>query len=582
MPLTAKQRRLHEFLGRLADRFRRGELLLLDVVHAVEQKHHYLPKEVLEEFCDLAHLPPSRVQAFVSSHSNLSMQRPRRVNVKICRDLPCHLAGSRTLLHAATANQTAQGPTEVSVVESHCMGFCDSAPVASINGCIHRNLTQGNLTQLIKTELNGRLVTKNSSQEKTNQLQQPSLAEYMADGGYAVYESLLRRGDPDSVIQRLEASGLRGFGGAGFKTGLKWRMVHEAKGSEKVVICNAEEGESGTFKDRKLLTQDPHSVLEGLFIAAWTVGASRAYVYLHQEYAEARRILNNCLKQLQRNRLTGMNIRGSGFNLCVRIVEAAGSYVSGEETALLESMEGNRCEPRLRPPYPATHGLHGKPTLIQNVETLSCIPQILKDNEAQLPNQAPKPRLKLYSVSGAVKQPGVYKLPLGSTARQLIHECAHGPSIGAGVKAFFPGGVSGGFLPASHMDVPLDFEALNKVGCSLGTGGVIVVDEKKCIVDVVENCLEFFARESCGKCTPCSLGTQRLLSILRTVKQGKAEPAHIALLRELGVAMNDASICGLGQTAYNPVRCALEFFEDEFLDHLHGRCLVGSCHAEAR
>ncbi|MFQ5762909.1 MAG: NADH-quinone oxidoreductase subunit F, partial [Candidatus Bathyarchaeia archaeon] len=401
---------------------------------------------------------------------------------------------------------------------------------------------------------------------------------------YTVYEFLLRRGDPDAVIQRLDASGLRGFGGAGFKTGLKWRLVHEAKGSEKIVICNAEEGEPGTFKDRSLLIQDPHSVLEGLFIAAWTVGASRAYVYLRQEYAEARMILNDCLKQLQRSRLVGRNIRGSGFNLCIRIVEAAGSYVSGEESALLESMEGNRCEPRLRPPYPATHGYGGQPTLIQNVETLSCIPDILKDNpvRSQLSGRETNARQKLYSVSGSVKWPGVYKLPLGTTARQLIYEHAKGPQAGREVKAFFPGGVSSGFLPASHMDVPLDFEALNKVGCSLGTGGVIVVDERSCIFDVVENCLEFFARESCGKCTPCRMGTEQQLLILRAVKQGKAGPEHINLLKELGAVMNDASICGLGQTAYNPVRCALEFFQDEFLDHLHGRCAVGSCQAEAR
>ena len=378
--------------------------------------------------------------------------------------------------------------------------------------------------------------------------------------------------DATQIVSILKASGLRGMGGAGFPAGQKWEFVIREAAVPKYVVCNADEGEPGTFKDRTFLEQSPHEVLEGLLVAATAIGAKEAVVYVREEYAAARANLRRAIGELRKAGLPPSD------GPRVRIVVGAGAYVCGEETAMLESIEGKRGEPRLRPPYPASFGLWGMPTLIHNVETLARVSQILRRGADWFRSLGRNGAagMRRFAFSGHVAKPGWADAPLGLPLEDLIREYAGGPGDGHSLKAVFPGGLASGFLGPGQLTTPMDFEAVARTGASLGSGGVIALDDRVCAVDTAENCLEFFAHESCGKCTPCRAGSEKLLQMVRNLRMGKSS-LDSGAVDELAATMIDTSICGLGTTAPVALRLALQHFPEEFDAHARGRCPTGWC-----
>ncbi len=408
----------------------------------------------------------------------------------------------------------------------------------------------------------------------------PGLAEletYRRQGGYATLAGVLAGKSPDECIQIVKESGLRGRGGAGFPTGLKWSFVPKGGERPKYLVCNADESEPGTFKDRELLVKNPHGLIEGVALAAWAVQANTGYVYLRGEFAYVQAILDRAIAEARAAGLLGGNVAGSGFRFDLHTHLGAGAYICGEETALLSSLEGFRGQPRLKPPFPAVEGLYRCPTVVNNVETLMNVPHILAHGAAWYRQWGTEksPGTKVFSVSGPVARPGNYELPLGVPLRVLLEERCGGLRDGRKVKAVIPGGSSVPPLPASLLDTPLDFESLNAAGTFLGSGGVIVIDEGSCLVDSLWNLVRFYAHESCGKCTPCREGTYWMSQILERLERGGGRSGDLDLLADLADNILGRSFCPLGDAAAMPVQGFLRHFRDEFEHHVtHRACLV--------
>jgi NADP-reducing hydrogenase subunit HndC len=390
---------------------------------------------------------------------------------------------------------------------------------------------------------------------------------------------------PAQVIDEIRKSGLKGRGGAGFPTGLKWGFVAKASGKQKYVICNADESEPGTFKDRLILEGDPHSILEAMAIAGYAVGATEAFVYVRGEYFLAQDRLRSAIEQAREYGLLGKNILGSGFDFDVHVHTGAGAYICGEETALIESIEGKRGEPRARPPYPTTNGLWNMPTLVNNVETLANIPPILRNGgdwyrKFGTPSS---PGTKVYTILGNVNVTGLIEVPMGITLREVIAIYAKGMKGGKSFKIAQTGGSSGSIIPASLQDTPMDFDSFNKAGVSLGSGALLICDEDTCVVDLARSLMNFFRKESCGKCTPCRVGTQRALQILTDITEGQAEMRDLDELVSLSENLAVLSNCGLGQTAGTPIRDILNHFRAEVEAHIRlGVCPTGVCPMQKR
>ncbi|MHB1162429.1 MAG: NADH-quinone oxidoreductase subunit NuoF [Chloroflexota bacterium] len=409
-----------------------------------------------------------------------------------------------------------------------------------------------------------------------------SLHQYVANDGYRSLHRALTRMTPAEVIEEVKASGLRGRGGAGFPTGMKWQFCREAEGSRKFMICNGDEGDPGAFMDRSVLEGDPHTVLEGMAIAAYAIGAGDGYLYVRAEYPLAIRRLELAIAQAEQHGLLGDNVMGTEFSFHARIKEGAGAFVCGEETALIASIEGKRGMPRQRPPFPAQSGLWGKPTTINNVETLASVPAILlkgPDWYAGMGTEKSK-GTKTFALAGKVKQPGLIEVPLGITLREVVFDIGGGIADDREFKAAQTGGPSGGCIPASALDLPMDFENLTRVGSIMGSGGLVVMDEDSCMVDVARFFLSFTQSESCGKCTPCRLGTKQMLDTLVRITEGKGEPEDLDRLLELGDAVRAGSLCALGGTSPNPVVSTLRYFRHEYEAHVFDkRCPAGVCTA---
>ncbi len=407
-----------------------------------------------------------------------------------------------------------------------------------------------------------------------------TLEGYRQNGGYQMLEKLAQKGASSQVIKEIKKSGLRGCGGAGFLTGLKWEMVAQATGDRKYVICNADEGEPGTFKDRILLEQDPHLLLEGMAIAGLTVGAGTGYIYVRGEFTLARKRLQQTLDEAYASNILGEKIMGSSANFHIKLQRGAGAYICGEETALIESLEGKRGVPRLRPPYPTTHGLQGCPTLVNNVETLARVPTILEkgaDWYCRLGRDGAA-GTKVYCLSGHVQKPGAYELPMGITASELIYDYGSGITGNKDLKAFSPGGLSSGVLPASQVNISLNYESLANAGSMLGSGAVVVMDESTCMVDIALRAARFYAHESCGECTPCRIGNLRMVQILSKITNGLGSWHDVTILKELGERMCRDSRCGLGQAAALPFLSSLKHFKEEYRAHTkEKKCPVGIC-----
>ncbi len=415
----------------------------------------------------------------------------------------------------------------------------------------------------------------------TGRLDCEDIREYLAFGGYGALARALFDLTPDEVIAEVQASGLRGRGGGGFPTGQKWAACRQAAGRPKYVVCNADEGDPGAFMDRSLLEGDPHRVLEGMAIAAYAVGAGEAFVYVRAEYPLAVRRIRRAIAQARAYGLLGPNILGSGYSLEVHVKEGAGAFVCGEETALLASIEGRRGMPRPRPPFPAAFGLWGCPTLINNVETLATVPFIIREGARAFRRYGTpsSPGTKTFALAGQVARTGLIEVPLGTTLRQVVFEIGGGMRRGRPFKAVQIGGPSGGCLTAEHLDLPLDFDSLRAAGAMVGSGGLVVLDQGTCMVEMARFFMRFVQDESCGKCVPCREGTRHMLKLLERMTAGRAGPQDLELLEELAAAVAEGSLCGLGRTAPNPVLTTLRYFRDEYLAHiLERRCPAGVCH----
>ena len=406
------------------------------------------------------------------------------------------------------------------------------------------------------------------------------IEEYIARDGYFALAKVLKEMTPLQIIDEVKKSGLRGRGGGGFPTGRKWDFTHLAKGETKYVICNADEGDPGAFMDRSILEEDPHAVLEGMCIAGYAIGSDQGYVYVRAEYPLAVKRIEIALKQAREKGLLGKKLFGTDFQFNIEIRMGAGAFVCGEETSLIRSIQGLRGEPRPRPPFPAVSGLWGKPTLINNVETLANIPNIIREGSAWFASLGTERSkgTKVFALSGKVQNTGLIEVPMGTTLREVVFNLGGGISEGKKFKAAHTGGPSGGCLPEAYLDISLEYDTLLSVGSMMGSGGLIVMDEDSCMVDVARFYAEFNRDESCGKCTPCRIGTKRMLEILTRITEGKGKKGDLLDLEELAHVVKQNSLCGLGNAAPNPVLCTLKYFRQEYEDHIFNKhCQAGVC-----
>ncbi len=534
-----------------------------------------------------------------------------RSHVLVCGGTGCTSSGSQQIMETLKAEIEKNGLSEeVSVVQTGCHGLCALGPIMIIypDATFYALVKVEDIPEIVSEHLlKGRVVTRllyketvtpsgiKSLEDTDFYKKQHRIAlrncgvinpevieEYIGTGGYQALGKVLTEMTPDEVIQTILDSGLRGRGGAGFPTGLKWRLAKGNDADQKYVCCNADEGDPGAFMDRSVLEGDPHAVLEAMAIAGYAIGASQGYIYVRAEYPIAVQRLQIAIKQAREMELLGNNIFGTDFSFDIDLRLGAGAFVCGEETALMTSIEGKRGEPRPRPPFPAQKGLFGKPSILNNVETLANIPQIILNGPEWFASMGTEKSkgTKVFALGGKIHNTGLVEIPMGTTLREVIEEIGGGIPGGKKFKAAQTGGPSGGCIPAEHFDIPIDYDNLISIGSMMGSGGLIVLDEDDCMVDIAKFFLEFTVEESCGKCTPCRIGTRRMLEILTKITKGQATMEDLDKLEELCYYVKNNSLCGLGQTAPNPVLSTIRYFRDEYEAHIkEKRCPAGVCKA---
>ena len=533
----------------------------------------------------------------------------REKHILVCHGTGCTSSKSAEILANFKTILKEKQIKNVRVIKTGCFGLCAKGPIVIIRpedtfyamvkpeDCeeiIQTHIIEGNrVERLLCKDIDGKKV--NSLDELNFYKKQKRIAlkncgvinpedidEYIAFDGYLALEKVLKEMTPEEVIEVVTNSGLRGRGGAGFPTGKKWALTRASEGKQKYVVCNADEGDPGAFMDRSILEGDPHSVLEAMAIAAYTIGANKGYIYVRAEYPIAVKRLEIAIKQAKEYGILGEHIFGTDFDFDIEIRLGAGAFVCGEETALLESIEGKRGQPRVKPPYPAQAGLWGKPTLINNVETYSNIAQIIlngADWYASIGTKNSK-GTKVFALGGNVNNIGLVEVPMGTTLREIVYDIGGGIPNGREFKAAQTGGPSGGCIPKEHLDTPIDYESLKEIGSMMGSGGLIVMDDTKCMVCLAKFYLEFTVSESCGKCTPCRIGTKRMLELLEKLCSGEGSELDIYKLEKLAANIQKASICGLGQSAPNPVISTLKYFREEFRQHaIEKECKALECKA---
>ncbi|NLN04972.1 MAG: NADH-quinone oxidoreductase subunit NuoF [Clostridiaceae bacterium] len=531
-----------------------------------------------------------------------------RAHVLICGGTGCTSSGSIGLMDEfEKCIKEANIENEIKIVKTGCFGLCAEGPIVVIypEGCMYCRVTKEDIMEIVEEHLvKGRIVKRllegadapevDTDAEQTDffkkqfrialrncgKINPESIEEYIAEDGYMALGKVLTEMTPEDVIQTILDSGLRGRGGAGFPTGRKWEFARRSVSDQKYVCCNADEGDPGAFMDRSILEGDPHVVLEAMAIAGYAIGANKGYIYVRAEYPIAVQRLKTAIKQAKEYGLLGDNIFGTDFSFDIELVLGAGAFVCGEETALMTSIEGMRGEPRPRPPFPAVKGLWQKPTILNNVETYANIPVIInKGPEWFKQIGTEKSRgTKVFAVGGKIKNTGLVEIPMGTTLREVVYEIGGGIPGGKKFKAAQTGGPSGGCIPASLIDTPIDYDSLIKIGSMMGSGGLIVMDEDTCMVDIAKFFLEFTVEESCGKCPPCRIGTKRMYDILEKITNGNGELSDIDDLYELAEGIQSSALCGLGQTAPNPILSTLQYFKDEYIAHVvEKRCPAGVC-----
>ncbi len=537
-----------------------------------------------------------------------------RAHVLVCAGTNCSLKANKVVQERLVREVAKRGLTdEVKIVETGCFGLCEQGPTVVVypEGVLYCRVTPDDIPELVEEHLlKGRRLERLLYREEAEKAVQTvpeldffrgqvrivlrncgvidpeSIEEYIAQGGYQALGKALTSMTPAAVIEELKAAGLRGRGGAGFPTGTKWDFAAKAKSSDgvKYVVCNADEGEPGTFKDRLILEGDPHNVLEGMALAAYAIGAKKGYVYIRGEYGLSIERLEKAIEAAKKMSLLGKGIFGSSFDFEVEIRVGAGAYVCGEETALFESLEGGRGEPRLKPPYPTDAGLFGKPTVINNVETLANVTAIIGNGAKWFRQYGTEkcPGTKVFTLTGDIVNEGLIEVPMGITLREIIYTIGGGIPGGHSFKMAQSGGTSGGCMPAALLDVPMDYDELAKVGSALGSGALLIMDDTHCIVDIARVFARFFEHESCGKCTPCREGTLRIHEIVDRIAAGEATLKDVENLEALARTMTQACLCPLGQAAPVPVMTTLRYFRGEYDAHiLDKRCSTGTCRALA-
>jgi formate dehydrogenase beta subunit len=550
---------------------------LIDELRSIQHQFGYLPADRLQELAARIQVPLSQIHAVASFYPHFRLAPPAQAEVRVCADMSCHLRGAPQLKRGLDQAFRAGGPEKVSVRDVSCLGRCDQAPALSINDRIYCDVDEHRAAALVRDVLSGReLPAEPREHHRATVASDP----YSGNPKYSLVRKFIENPDWSAVIATLKAAGLRGMGGAGFPTGTKWEIVRSAPGKEKYIVCNADESEPGTIKDRFIMENVPYLVIEGMIMAGLVTGARRGILYIRHEYERPKEILQEEIDRCYRDGLLGLRILGSDLAFDLEIFVSPGGYICGEESALLEAIEGKRAEPRNKPPFPGTNGLWNQPTAINNVETFTFATVILSRGadwfKAQGTNAASG--MKFVGISGDVNRPGIYEVPMGTKYSQLIFEYAGGILGDRQLLGYAPSGPSSGYLPASMANLPLDWNAVAAAGSMVGSGAIVVCAEGRCMLDMALNAVRFYRNESCGKCVPCRVGSQKLVEMLTGWTEGRSSSSDLPLLDELSHALKLTSICGLGQVVPVPILSVLKHFREVVDDHLtHRRCPTGVC-----
>ena len=559
--------------------------MIFDDLRAIQQRHGFLPKPELEALSQRTSTPLYQIHSVASFYPHFHLAPPAKLDIRVCADMSCHLNSAAELRLDLEHRFASSSAKDVMIRDVSCLGRCDHAPAVSINDHILTGMTAESAEEIAREVLRGGSIEEPKPDHGPVRC---ASDPYPEGERYRVASKLAATKDWDGVLAELKSAELRGMGGAGFPTSMKWDLVRKQPGDEKYVVCNADESEPGTIKDRFILTHLPHLVMEGMILAGLIAGAKKGVLYIRHEYSLQEEILAEEIRRCYRTGFLGKNVFGSDLTFDLQLFVSPGGYICGEESALIEAIEGKRAEPRNKPPFPVQAGLWQKPTVLNNVETFANVPQILARGvdwfKAQGKNGSRG--LKFVGVSGHVARPGVYEVPMGCAMREVIFDHAGGVAPGRQLKAFAPSGPSSGYLPASMVDVRVDFKALADAGSMLGSGAIVVCDDTTCMLDMALNAVRFYRNESCGKCVPCRVGSQKMVDLLVRWTQGAVSEsqyrAELALLDELCQAMSLASICGLGQIVPAPIQSVLKHFRAEVEAHvLKGQCPSGFCFSAA-
>ena len=559
--------------------------MIFDDLRAIQLRHGFLPKAELQSLSQRTQTPLYQIHSVASFYPHFHLAPPPLADVRVCADMSCHLNGACELRAELQSRFSGTRAEEVQIRDVSCLGRCDRAPAVSINDHIFTGVSASTAEQVARSAIRGEEIREaHPVQSRVACKADP----YDGAEKYGVLRKLITSRDWNSVLAQLKASELRGMGGAGFPTSMKWDLVRKQPDPVKYIVCNADESEPGTIKDRFIMSNLPHLLIEGMIIAGLVTGGNRGILYIRHEYHLQEEILGEEIGRCYRGGLLGKKLLGSDLDFDLEIFVSPGGYICGEESALIEAIEGHRAEPRNKPPFPGQVGLWQKPTVINNVETFINVPQILARGVEWFAAQGAggSRGLKFVGVSGHVEHPGVFEVPMGVSMREVIVNHAGGVRGGRQLKAFAPSGPSSGYLPASMIDVRLDFKALADAGSMLGSGAIVVCDDTTCMLDMALNAVRFYRNESCGKCVPCRVGSQKMVDLLARWTQGGVPEvqyrADLALLDDLSQVMSLTSICGLGQIAPAPAQSVLKHFRAEVDAHvLRGQCPSGICFSAA-
>jgi formate dehydrogenase beta subunit len=571
--------------GQPGDFSRETDAVIFDDLRAIQIRHGFLPRAELEELSQRTQTPLYQIHSVASFYPHFHLAVPPKAEIRVCADMSCRLNGAAELRADLERRFANTGPEDVQIRDVSCLGRCDYAPAISVNDQIFTNVTSAQAERTGRSAIRG----ENIHEPHPEKSHVACKSDPYGDAAhYAVVRALTQTKAWNEVLDLLKSAELRGMGGAGFPTSMKWDLVRKQADPVKYIICNADESEPGTIKDRFIMTHLPHLLIEGMIVAAFLTGAKRGIIYIRHEYPLQEEILTEEIRNCYRDGILGKNILGSGLDFDLEIFVSPGGYICGEETALLEAIEGHRAEPRNKPPFPGQAGLWQKPTVINNVETFVNVPQILARGVEWFTAQGVggSRGLKFIGVSGHVLRPGIFEVPMGTSMRDVIFHHAGGIPGDRELKAFAPSGPSSGYLPASMVDVPLDFKALAQAGSMLGSGAVVVCDDTTCMLDMALTAVRFYRNESCGKCVPCRVGSQKMTEMLVHWTRGHLTESQyredLGLLDELCQAMTLTSICGLGQIVPAPIQSVLKHFRAEIDAHVtKGQCPSGICHTAA-